>query len=217
MIKYSTLHFNAADIRTNVAQIKRMYSNNVSMRMQNYYVLLKWSAFIVGLSKIICVMVSAVGILMVSRPVVAFLFTSSREIMIPVWVPGVDETTARGYFILTVYHAFVLALAIAGTIGADTVIIMLVVYLWPMSEIFRNMLEVINESVHNSSIRNSLQLKQFIRNLMLMHKEICNYNSRVSKIYFYQCTIEVNSNGFSLCACVFCILTVSIHILSFSL
>lgn len=210
MIKYGTLYLNGAVVRSNIADIKRLYTHNKLSNTKNYKLLIEWTAFFIGLCKVICVLVSFVGICMVLRPVVVYSLTGTSVMMIPVWVPGVDETTKSGYFISTAYHFFVSALAVAGTIGSDTITLLFVLYLWPMSDIFDNMVGVINDFVQIPSLRNSSQLKLFVRNVIQMHQEICTFYSRTSKMYFYQCTIEVNTNGFSLCACVFCILTVSL-------
>lgn len=211
-MKYSTLYFHAGEIRKKLAHIKRMYIHNCKPKATNYDLLLQWSPFLVGLCKIICVLITAVGLLMILRPLVIFLVMNERVMMVPVWIPWVDETTSTGYTILTAYHVFVCVLAVVGTIGSDTMLIMLVVYLWPMTEIFDQAFKVINEAVEVKSFRKSSELKMFIRNVIQMHDEICSFNSSITNIYFIQCTVEVNTNGLSLCACIFCILTVSIYI-----
>lgn len=185
-----------------------MYLQNRLQGTEMFKILLKWTAFVIGLCKIVCVLISMMGLLLLLRPLAVYFTTRESVMMVPVWVPGIDETTTSGYWLSTFYHVFVLALAIVGTIGSDTLLIIFVVYAWPMCEIFDSMFRIINETARNSSMRHSNRFRLFIRNTIQMHKEICCFNSRVSKIYYYQCTVEVNTNGFSLCACVFCIFAV---------
>lgn len=203
------LYFYAADIRTNVKQIKQIYSQTIKTEPKQYNLLLNWSAFFIGICKIVFFLMSLVGLSLIFRPLVVYLFTSEIVMMVPVWVPGADVASTTGYTLTTAYHIFVCVLAVFGTIGSDSLIILFVLYMWPMCEIFDNMFAVINDSAKITSFRNSTELKRFIRNVLQMHGDICRYNLRLSKMYFLQCTVEVNTNGFSLCACVFCIMTVS--------
>lgn len=214
MIKYATLYFYAADMRANVAQLRRMYSQNASPATANYQVLSKWSGFFIGISKMVGCMFGLVGVCMTSRPAVVYLFTQEQILLIPIWVPGVDETNASGYTLTSAYHVFVMVLAYVGTIGSDTLYLMFVLHIWPMYEIFENTFRIINESARVPVCRDSVELKRFIRNAIQMHSEMCSFSSWVSKTYSIQSWIEVNSNGFSLCMCFFCTLTVSYKILN---
>lgn len=211
MVKYSTMYFGAACLRENIEQLRQIYMHNVSPAAPFYYVLLKWSTFFVGLCKIICVLITFVGLFMLCRPLVIYLVTNEPDRILPVWVPGVDESTIRGFTLTTAYHVFVVFLAVMGTMGADTMFVIFVLYNLPMVDIFENLLHVINESAQISLDRDSVELRMYIRNLLQIHNEMCIYNMRTSSLYWYQCTVEVNTNGMSLCACVFCVLAVSIR------
>lgn len=211
MVKYATLHFNAEDTRMNLAQLRKIYAQNETSSTANFRLLHKWSGFFIGLCKIMCASIIFVGAFLMLRPCIVYWLTNERIMIVPIWVPGVDETTANGYALTSAYHVFVVVLAIVGTIGSDTMFVMFVLHIWPMCEIFANSFADINDAAHIATFRESLALKAFIRNAMQMHSEICSYNSRLANIYFYQCLVEVNSNGISLCACVFCIFVVSVQ------
>lgn len=96
--------------------------------------------------KLMTVLVTFVGLFIIMRPLVVYWLSSERIMMVPVWLPGVDETTSRGYALHFVYHLCEELLAVIGTIGADSLLIAFVLHLWPMCEIFDNTIQMINDA-----------------------------------------------------------------------
>lgn len=214
-MKYATLHFNAAEIRQKVAQLRRMYAQNTTPGEANFYVVWKWSGFFIGFAKIMCVLVTYVAVFIIMRPLVVYWLSNELIMMVPIWLPGVDETTTLGYIITFAFHLCDALLSAVGSVGADVLFIAFVLHLWPMCEIFDRTFQMINDAAQFRTFRSSAELRRFVRNAAQMHKEMCDFKLWVSNAYSMQCWVEVNSNGTSLCMCVFCILTVSVSNVSF--
>lgn len=129
--------------------------------------------------------------------------------MVPILLPGVDENTVPGYIGTTAFHIAGAVLVVIGSIGSDCVTLLMVMHIWPMTKILENTFNVINDAAKISKLRNSVEFKLYFRNAIKIYCDIKSYMTWLSHVYALQFWFEVNSNGISICMCLFCTMVVS--------
>lgn len=159
-------------------------------------------------------------------PVLYYALIGDKVILLPMYVPFLDDSTLCGYVIYYVLHSFWCVQSSIGLIGADLLMALLLLHTLPLVEIFELSISEMNDIlVHCPAARQSLLLKMQLRNIIQMHKEIfkcvlecytdfvfkClsfSYLCDLSSIYRTVFFIEVNADGLTLIFGIFCVLIV---------
>lgn len=161
-------------VHMNILKIEHIYKTNQTRDTPNYKVLLRWGRYGVLMCKVIIALCSSLGILICISPIIFYVLWGEKLVpMVPIMLPGVNEKEQLGYTITTGYHFCMLALAMFGTAGADIMMISFILHMWPMCLILTNMLTDMNEAVMDPANRDSLKLKLFVRNMIMVHQELC--------------------------------------------
>lgn len=167
-------------------------------------------------------------------PLLLYLATGNVEPMLPIMLPGIDESTKSGYIALQSVHAVWLACGACGFVGSDMTFIMMSLYAWPLVYLFIDHVDELNRVlVETPRLANSLQVRLFIRNIVGMHLELCEYWIQIFNFYlffgliliefpesrsymsnvqsFYSIIgfVDCNTNGLTMAFCAFVILVVS--------
>lgn len=175
----------------------------------NYAILLKWSQRSLWFVKYgIIPVASATGVFAIYPIIMYFGFGEAKALMVPLLLPGVDETSHVGYCLLLVYHFASLFLCTCGQCNTDFMLVLLVMHMWPMSEIFANTFKQLNEALEDPKLRNTPEISRHFRNLCIMHKEMTEYLDDLSNIYYYMVTGEVFTCAESMCALLYCYISV---------
>lgn len=207
-IKYLTLMIFPKRINAKVQFLRNIYQAN-GVGSPNYGTLYKWSQRSVLFVKYAIILVaSATGTYMLYPIVMYFIYGESKALMVPLLLPGIDETSHGGYMVLMVYHVASLFLCTFGQCNTDFMLVLLVMHLWPISDIFANSFDELNDALEQPRVRDSRELKRYFRNICVMHKEMCEYLDDISDIYYYMVTGEVFTDGQAMCALMYCMLSV---------
>lgn len=143
-------------------------------------------------------------------PIVMYLvFGEKKALMVPMLLPGIDETSDQGYLVLLVYHFASLALCLFGQCNTDFMLVLLVMHMWPISEVFARTLSDLNEALERQKTQNSRVLSHHFRNICIMHKEMSEYLDDLSEIYYYMVFGEVFTCAEAMCALLYCMLSVN--------
>lgn len=103
--------------------------------------------------------------------IMAFYSLYHRELVFFVYIPGVDETTTTGLYILFVYDLIILFIGINGVMLAETWCIFLVANLWPMVQIFERNVTALNE-MQNVKKPNKLEINLCFMNIVRGHQDL---------------------------------------------
>lgn len=107
-------------------------------------------------------------------PVSMYFIFGSLEIVVPIYVPGLDEEKLKDYIILLCYQVFMMVYSSFATFVADLLPMTLVLHMWPMCLIFEHMLAELSTAAECEINRKSVELKRALKNIIRLHQEICS-------------------------------------------
>lgn len=208
-IKYLTLMIFPKRTNDKIQFLSKIYQAN-GIDSPHYGILFKWSQRSLWFVKYgIIPVASATGTFMIYPIIMYFIFGETKALMVPMVLPGIDETTLNGYLVLLVYHMASLFLCLFGQCNTDFMLVLLVMHMWPISEIFANTFNELNVALERPGIRDTREVATHFRNICIMHKEMSEYLDDLSEIYYYMVFGEVFTCAQAMCALVYCMLTVN--------
>lgn len=172
-IKYITVIVNAQQINSKVKYLRTIFVSVGKSATDKHVILFKWSKRFLFLIKLFSAMISIPFLLFCMFPVVLYYMTAQLVVLLPVFVPFVDETTVSGYFVLTSIHTLWSVQSTIGLIGADVLMAFLFLHILPMVELIELCFAEMNEvSKLQRTAFNNILLKMQLRNILQMHKEL---------------------------------------------
>lgn len=169
------LLINSDKITEKVLFLGTVFEQNCKLGTPNLRVLLKWAKRGKFFVKYGFLAVAAPLSTFVIYPILVYCQTGEKLLILPMMFPGVDHTTLAGYTITNSLHLAGCILAIFGTVGADFMLVLLVVHMWPLCEVFENMVNELNATLRTVEYRSTIELRRFFRNITMCHVEICEY------------------------------------------
>lgn len=101
-------------------------------------------------------------------------FTQNEVVPImPLFIPGINENTTFGFIILTIYHIFMILLASFGVVATDFFLALIIISSLIFAKIISLELQQIHIDLEEKDSR--LKVKSRFRNILRMHKEMCEY------------------------------------------
>lgn len=155
------------------------YLKMVHTRLQDpstsgYQILYDWSKICQRVFQGYILMIWSTAILMLFFPIVYYWLTGDVELIVPIFVPWIDETTILGFIQLQMVHIFWWACGTLGLVGSDLSCIMFALYTWPLTNLFNDHLDKLNKSlIQNPKWANTREMRLYVRNLALLHQELC--------------------------------------------
>lgn len=108
-------------------------------------------------------------------PVFVFVIRGQFVPMLPMFVPGIDESSSGGFAMLSVLHVFWTIQGAVGLLFADMFYSLILLHIWPMVDIFGSMFEQLNEAiVQRPKLEKSFVVRMWLRNIIMAHREICS-------------------------------------------
>lgn len=104
-------------------------------------------------------------------PIYMYLFKGEVIVVLSIYFPGIDETTAGGYIFLLCYHITVLALAFIAVSACDFLFTMLIVNTPVMATLIEVEVQQLNGILTSAAVDVPL-MKSKLRNILLMHREM---------------------------------------------
>lgn len=172
--KYFVLLHYASLVHIRIKFLKNIYTANTVISSHNYATLKRFADVIFWIQK--C------GVFIVFSTIVGAAFVAAYDaynmgkplVLMEVYLPIIDERTTLGYYSLFTYHLGICFLAINGTAACDMLIAMFVLHLEAMFEIIAHNMVQLNDALKNRA-RNKKRISAFLRNLIMMHKDICGW------------------------------------------
>lgn len=212
-VKFISCLYYAPIISRTVAFLGRIYASNprppgnfaTLAAHPNYMILRKWSLNMWHLCRYGAVLIGSMVVLLVPLTLLSNWLLDERELPLPVYMPLIDERTNAGYALLLAYQAMMTLLGGAGLCATDLMLLMFVMHMWPMCDILRVQFEQMNAAVRVTELRDSRQLKWFLRNIWLMHMDTCKYNA-----------VWIASVSYSYGLCIVAVILVTLRACTFS-
>lgn len=108
------------------------------------------------------------------NPLYSYFFRNEIVALIPLYFPYFDENTKAGFIGISVIHIIFFVVSVVGSACTDFMFIMIIVNVPFLSNIFKDNLSDVNEMLREEEV-NILFVKAKLRNILLMHREICEY------------------------------------------
>lgn len=186
--------------------LEHIYIRN--KKTNNNAILRKFLTMCYILCKIIIIVFALTATAFICLPIVLFVTTGEMVPSINLYIPGLDSETSTGFIILCCYHLVLMLMAFFGTCGFDLLFIMLVLHLWPLTEIFAGQVDQLNKTLRNRQNCSQKQQKIQLRNVMQMHRDLYAYVGRIVEMYWLVCSVELYTNAFSMCLLIYLIMMV---------
>lgn len=112
-------------------------------------------------------------------PTVVSYFTGKTLYILPVQIPGIDETTKNGYTVTAIYHFIMILIAFFGTLISDFAMVGLLINCWSLSKLIEQGFLELSSLAEQEDIE--LKSVCIVRNLIQRHQE---YRTYVQKLKF---------------------------------
>lgn len=198
-------------IREKYAFLSRVYESNLDKNTVNYWLLRKWSGRIEPIVKYGWIPVSLTCFLFIAHPLWVFFLRGERFLMLEFYLFGIDYVNSlTGFMLHNLYHIGAVVLGLTGTCGADLMLLLLVLHVWPLADIWRHMWQTLNDALAHPMQCNSRQRRAYFRNMLHMHREMFCYMEDLSSYYESMTFCEVYTCSGMLCAVLYCHLMVGL-------
>lgn len=161
-------------IRANLEFLSKLYKVNKT-HSDNRSDLLRCATVNLQIAKAItCIYIVTCGVFLFV-PFIVYVTTNNIETFFPIRIPFLRTDTFIGYTLHTLYGIIILTSACCGTLGPDLFVITLTIQYWPMSRFLDHAVDILNAETGGSrrdAVRESVWIKERIRNICLMHREI---------------------------------------------
>lgn len=173
LVKHFTVVYYAELLNSKVQYLRHIFLAVGEQTTPRQAILFKWSTRFLYLFKLFAVVIAAPFVVFCMFPVVIYCVTGQRVVLYPTYAPFVDDTTVRGYLILTSIHFSWSVQSAVGLIGGDLLMAFLLLHALPVVELIELSFTEMNEVCkHSRSVSNKILLKMQLRNILQMHKEL---------------------------------------------
>lgn len=159
----------------------KVYAANQNQKNAPYAILMKWSSNCLLFAKWGCIPCGACMSVLICWPFAGYYLTGVLEPILPTFIPFMDENTTFGYIFLYCFEFSLCVLAMSGTCGADFMLIILIVHMWPLCQIFQNMFKELNAGLLVERNRSSQHMKDHFRNILMVHRDMCWFDEHTNK------------------------------------
>lgn len=174
VLKFYTYLKYSEEIKASVLIVQDVYKATSDSKKPSYPIMLKWSTLFLFIIRIFYLVIFLTMTAVLQYPLSVYILTGEAVPMMPMYVPGIDETTKSGFIILTLIHIGWDCQAAIGVAVSDIFYSLILLHIWPLVELFESMFEQMNEAILESpKTAQSQKVKMWIRNLVLAHQEIC--------------------------------------------
>lgn len=172
-VKYRVFIWLRKTICTQYAYLKEVHLALQETSSNRYKILVKWNQIYNVVSKSILTVIALTPITLLVFQILLYL-VGQVEPLLPIMIPGLDETTRSGWILLEILHIVWILCGLCGFIGSDMTFIMMSIYLWPLSYLFVDHFDELNEILRKSpKFADSRELRLGLRNIVRLHQEIC--------------------------------------------
>lgn len=163
------------DNRASLQTVQAIYEATTDSTKSSYGIMLRWSNLIWNITKIFSLIIMMTLFVVLLYPLFVYVIRRDLVPMLPMFVPGIDETTNLGFAILSGLHIMWATQGAVGLMFADMFYSLILLHVWPMVDIFGSMFEQMNTAIlARPKLTESLEIKLWLGNIIKTHQEICS-------------------------------------------
>lgn len=161
-----------------IKSVEFLFKANVITNSAEHSKLLRTASMICDLlTKIIIgLYVLFVGLCYFGYPLVLYVVYGELELILPVYIPGIDETSTTGFIITTVFHVTAVTLAVNAYAAIDSACLITI-----LGAVFHGLLIKIDANLLNDELRNRsadrISVKARFRNILMMQRDMAMYGN----------------------------------------
>lgn len=108
-------------------------------------------------------------------PLFVFVLRAQSEPMLPLFVPGINETSTIGFGLLSGLHSVWATQGAVGMMFSDMFYKVMLLHIWPMVHVFGSMFQEMDEAILvKPPLAGTLEVRLWMRNIIMVHREICS-------------------------------------------
>lgn len=155
-----------------ISFIKLLFEKHISSKSRERLLLFEHFAFYSDLIfKVGLVMYGGSSFMFFISPIYAYIFENRLEPLILLYVPGLDEKTMTGYFVLISIQFFVMVMASVGMGSCDVFYALILSNIPIMARLIEDEVHTLNKALEQHPYKNRVWFFQF-RNIVMMHQEM---------------------------------------------
>lgn len=170
MIKYYFWVTNINAISECINFVHRIYQQN-TMESDNKSVLLLIISRMYIAIRILFVTFLLAAIVCILNPIIIYVIFSEVTMLLPIFLPDIDETTINGIIILACFHLIGIYIACIGSSGSDIGHMSLVLNGFAMSELISNEFRRLDKMTKKKNEFSVKDITYTVRNIILMHQD----------------------------------------------
>lgn len=124
---------------------------------------------IVFYGSVLLYILSGIGYLL--YPIYMYVVEGEIVVMIPTYMPGINEETPSGFIVLTCLHLILLIASVIGAAACDIMFTMLIANTPIMANLIKVEVEQLNDALTSEKV-DKLLVKFRFRNMLFMHREM---------------------------------------------
>lgn len=104
-------------------------------------------------------------------PIYIYVLDREYMVLLPLYLPGVNEQSISGYTVLITFHIFLLIFGFVGSCASDFLFTMIIINARVMSNILRDNVNELNEILATKNYE-KVTMKMKLKNIFLIHQEM---------------------------------------------
>lgn len=206
-VKYIVFLSNTRSMCGHVAYLQRVYRQCDSFRAEALR-LIDWAKISKkGIVIYMCIFgLTEAGFC--ALPLYIYATTGDMVLLLPILVPGFDETTPSGFLGQTVCQFTFMLMMLFGMAGSDTTIFLFIIQICPLSEMIMLKLRVLKDGLrhYDVEIRSDAEhrrMRAYLLNIVRMHAEFVEYVGEISDMFYVLFMVEIMFDGLGMCLIMF--------------
>lgn len=122
-----------------------------------------------------------------------YIFKNKKELMLPIYIPGIDQTTPSGHYILMLIQVSILFFGSIGLSACDIFYSLILSNVPIMARLIEDEVDQLNEKLEeNSNVMNNK-----FWTILMMHKRMTIYIRKFNTFFFKICFVQIATSKFT--------------------
>lgn len=138
-----------------------------------------------------------------------YILKDQKELMLPIYIPGIDHTTTSGYYILMLIQLFIMFLGSFGLSACDIFYSLIFSNVPIMARLIEDEVNQLNEKLE----KNSNETNHQFWTILMMHQRMTTYIRKFNTIFFKICFVQIATSMFSAILMSYIMITVEYNLI----
>jgi hypothetical protein len=155
-----------------VEKVDKLYKNNAKSDRNRSQKLLDCLKMCEIIRRVLAVLYCSASLMFVFIPIYSYIFAEKKVLVLPIYIPYVDENTTNGYTILFVFHMIAVVYTLIGVTWFDISFITFAYHMVAFVDILEMDLNVLREKLLQENNSTTKENQRLIRNIFKFYVEI---------------------------------------------